>query len=359
MRLSSILSFESFQVKLRYPSWPLFLLALVAILELALRVPAITAALPSPGPTLWYAPLIQAKLDYFRYFEEHNGVDLLFIGDSTVQTGINPTVFDEEFQRKGNRSCGSFNGGIEGLPPYGVHLFLEIYLKYSNPTTVVYGLLPEDLNSYSPFVQQVTDQLKHCAIAQAEAQRDLKGWFFACLYRWSTLYRYRFIIHQLLLRGGRWETESHVYFDRRGFHAERERLSDVPSSLRGPLLHRQDHTLYSVKGVQTEELREVVHLCQQKGIRLILINMPVADSYYRTFENRDDYPNYLGMLQSIGKEYQLPVWDMENLPPDLDLVESDFSDLYHLNQVGARKLTKILADSLSQEPSQEFRLVQR
>lgn len=347
MRPLSIFSSESFQIHIRPSRKWLGLLAPLILAEALLRIPFVTAYLPRPEPTLWYSPLVQAKLDYLKDFQRKHRVDVLFVGHSAVQTGINPEVFDEEYSKQVPRAGKAFNGGLEGLPPYGVHFFLDIYLRYANPQTIIYGLLPGDLSSANPLAKDMTEQLEQCAIAQVEAQRGLRGWIFARLFRWSQLFRYRVVLLQLLLKGGRPKADP-VYFDYRGFYPQSRRLTDIPPSDRDALLMPYLYANYAIGGRQTEELQSIIELCRQKGIQLVLVNMPVASGYESSFGGTEIYPSYLATLQRLSTQNGVRFWDAgaAKIPQALD--DSDFQDLHHLNRFGASKLSTLLAQRFSQ-----------
>ena len=313
-----------------------------------LRLPAVQAALPEPEPTLWHAPLVDAKLRNLRQVERASGIDVLFIGNSSVQSGIDPTVFDQERCGGGSAECTSYNGSIEGLPPYGVRLFLEIYLRYCQPHTVVYGLLAQDLNSGSPWAKDVTDRVKNNVMAQAEAQRSWKGKLLAAALNSSRLFRYRFVLHRMLLLGPSEASPKDVYFDGRGFHP-------IPVEGGGPghasggkhpgLLN------YSLDGPQARELGEIVSLCNRRGIRLILADMPVTEKYTEFLADPLDYDRYASRIRAIASEGRVRLWDARDLEP-ADLGSGDFSDTSHLNVIGARKLTARMATLFQADATQ-------
>lgn len=344
MHLSSIFNFSTYQARWRLSPWVIYLLLLLCLVELTLHMPVITDHLPKPELTLWHAELIQSKLDYLKAFEATRGVDVLFIGNSTMQAGVNPQLFDLARGKQESTAQGAFNGSLEGLPPYGALMFLEIYLRDSRPTTVIYGITAQDLNSNSPWAQDVTDRVKYSPLALAEARRGLRGQLIASLLEYSNLYRYRFVLHQLLLRGGIASPPPEVYFDTRGFHAIKGRLADVPAAERGIYYNNAGVLNYSIQGEQLESLRRLIAYCADNDIRLILVNMPLADDYYGHFDSLEDYQTYLSTATELASEFEIPFWDMEGLPPARGFDDTHFADFNHLNQFGAEKLSRLLAE---------------
>jgi len=322
-----------------------FALALASLLLLAesvLRVPAVTRALPRPEPSLWHAPLVQTKLDYLKRFQAEYGIDVLFIGNSSVQSGVSPDAFEAALGVQGISRRRSFNGAIEGLPPYGVRLFLQIYLRYAHPTVVVYGLTPQDLNSNSPWAHDVSGRIRDSILAQAESRSGLRGWAYGKLLEYSSLFRYRYLLHQLVIRAGQVDDEPYVYFNERGFHPLPGRLSDLPPAQRSRFFNRAGVLNYSAEGTQRQEIEKIVDICAARNIRLIFVNMPLSDHYYANFDRPRDYRTYLDALRSLAKERAVPMWDMEHVPPGDNLTDKDFADFNHLNQWGAARLSALI-----------------
>jgi hypothetical protein len=340
--LSSIFSFDTLQARYRLGGWFLILVGLLAGAESLLRVPVVAAVLPPPETTLWHSELIQPKLEYLQQFEAAQGVDILFIGNSTMQAGLDPKVFDDSRAAKG-AGPGSFNAAIEGLPPYGTRLFVEIFLRYTKPKALILGLSPQDLNSNSPWAADITDRVRHSPLALAEAQRGARGRLIETLLDRSFLYRYRLTLFQWLLRGGQARKPAEVYFDQRGYHPLDRRLADIPANERGVLFNRAGVLNYSTEGLQKEALLAMIDFCQENGIDLILVNMPLADDYYYNFDDQDAYQNYLDQINRIAASHSLPLWDFESLPEEEGFTDEDFADLNHLNREGAEHLSQMIA----------------
>lgn len=355
----SIFSFDTLQTRVWPGRWLLYWLLLLLALEGLLSLDVVTAHLPRPEPTLWYSPRIQVKLDYLHTFAAQHPVDVLFIGNSTVQAGLNPVSFDQarlnlqepahasRVQRKelaGPNAPGSFNGALEALPPSGILWFLEIYLQQVQPATIIYGLTPQDLNANNEFGQNVLEMLSDSPLALAQTQAGWRSWLTAHLLRLSQLYRYRFVLHQFLLRGGTAPVPHKINFDARGFAGGDLRLADEPASTRSRHYAVIGNMRYHLSLEELAALRQVMQLCAAKGVQLILVNMPLADDYYASFPNATaDYSRYIDALTEAAQGAQIPLWDMETLPANQRFGDTDFYDFHHLNREGAEKLSALVA----------------
>ena len=344
MHLSSIFSSETHQAQWRVARWIVYFGLFLLLAELVLRLPAVQAALPAPAPSLWHASLVEDKVEYFRNFAASHDLDVLFIGNSTTQAGINPTVFDADRAALGDGGS-SFNASIEGVPPSVNKEFLKMYLRYARPKTVLIGLTAQDLNANSPWAKDMDDRAGHSVNLQAGARDSLMGNVLAFLLDNSELFRYRYVLHQLLLRGGRYPAHPDVYFDQRGFHSIDRSLADFTASERLQAQNRAGVLNYNPQGEQADALREMIATIRSSGAQPILVNMPLSDHYYANFDKPGDYQKYRDALQQLADELAVPLWDMEALPQGEQFGDSEFGDLNHLNKVGAERLSAMLAQN--------------
>ena len=309
MHHSSIFSSETHQAQWRVARWVVYFAVLLLVAELVLRLPAVQAVLPAPAPSLWHAPLVEDKVEYFRNFAASHDLDVLFIGNSTTQAGINPTAFDADRAALGDGGS-SFNAAIEGVPPSVNKEFLKMYLRYAKPKTVMIGLTAQDLNANSPWAKDMDDRAGHSINLQAGARDSLVGNVLGFLLDNSELFRYRYVLHQLLLRGGNYPAHPDVYFDQRGFHSIDRSLADFTPSERLQAQNRAGVLNYNPQGEQADALKEMIATIRSNGAQPVLVNMPLSDHYYANFDKPGDYQEYRDALQQLADELRYPcgIW---------------------------------------------------
>lgn len=339
----SIFNFDTYQADWRFSRWPLFLVLFACVGELVLRIPAVTQHLPPPEPTLWHATNVQTKLDYLRELQHEHNVDVLFVGNSTVLAGIDPEAFDHNRGVEGTNFA-AFNGAIEGLPAYGALAFTKIYLHYIQPKVIVYGITPQDINRNSPSGQNITDKIERAPLTLVESGDSFSGWLLGQALDHSALFRYRFVLHQYLLSAGSLPAPVKIYFNKRGFVASNERLSDVSPPNRGVYYNKDGVLNYAPTGKQLMALQEMMTYCREHHVQLVLLNMPLSDNYYGNFRSPADYQAYLATVSQLAGEFNVPLWDMENLPEVARFNDDKFADFNHLNRFGAEKLSALLAE---------------
>jgi len=312
---------------------------LAALTEVSLRSPFVRRHLADPEPTLWHAPFIHAKLDYLQSFHRKHAIKTLFMGNSTVQTGIDPVIFDKARDPTFDRAD-SFNAAIEGLPPASMALFLKMYLSSIHPDVIVYGLTPQDLNSNSPWAQDMDDRVSRSPRLVAETDAGLDGRATRFLLTNSMLFRYRHVLHEFLLSGGSPVRPEVPYFDRRGFHSIDATLAALDGAARKKLIPRASLVNYSVEGKQREHLLAILRMARERKIRVVLLNMPLSADYYKLgFSESAERLAYIGALRSIAADQNVLLIDPGK---ELGLTDSDFADLNHLNRAGASKLSEWL-----------------
>ena len=328
--------------------WIPIFVALVMVGEIAMRQPRLVDALPAPERFLWHATNVQAKLDQLEGWEDQRGVDVLFLGNSTVLAGIDPVVFDEARGVTGKDEV-SYNAALEGLPAAAVGQFATVYLDRVQPKLMVYGLTPQDLNRNSPTGRDLTQRVAEAPAMFAATARGPARSLANVLLERSSLFRYRFIIIDYLLRGGDLEPIPPIYFDERGATSDSTVLADIDPDARSHLLNNDGVWAYDVRGTQTNALEALSGVLRKRGVDLLLVNMPMADGYYENFTSESHYTGYTMALSDLAERNQVTLFDMEALPSKTAFEDRHFADLNHLNDAGAEKLSRILGDWTSSD----------
>ncbi len=103
-------------------------------------------------------------------------------------------------------------------------------------------------------------------------------------------------------------------------------------------------------GDNYEDLKELVKLCKDKGIELVLYCSPVNDVYLMNC----GYASYVRQLKKFAEDNELCCYDFNLAKQEyLDLEFSDFRDYNHLNSEGAAKFMELLISLRKAEVSEE------
>ena len=88
-------------------------------------------------------------------------------------------------------------------------------------------------------------------------------------------------------------------------------------------------------------LTELIELCHSEGIDLLFVYSP---DYYEVHEMELNRGEILARFQSLGTQFNIPVWDYSNSPITRDHV--NFYNSQHLNAEGADRFSADLAERL-------------
>jgi hypothetical protein len=94
------------------------------------------------------------------------------------------------------------------------------------------------------------------------------------------------------------------------------------------------------RGVQA--LREIIQICREAGIQLILVYSPV---YYEMQLLERNRPEIIAVFERLSGEFKLPFWDYSNHP--ICLHRENFYNSQHLNAKGAAVFSEHVAQRIA------------
>ena len=245
---------------------------------------------------------------------------LLFMGDSHIRLGINPTLLP------------SAQNIAQQAEPY-VLTFWKLKKLYSTvrPDTLLLGFGPQNITSYND------DKFGTHSFAPEMFRRSYTFENFKSLQSIDVDYKgyYRIFFQQMVLYPHR------AHFDYIGSY-----LKIKTSNLRqvDKVLERHFFDEGKVQGISITaiaHLDSILQFCQQKKIVPILINMPVYPTYYE------------GIPVAIKERYELEknrlIKQGIRIIDGAQITYPDhfYGDVDHLNGKGAKRFTKNLAKILS------------
>ncbi|MEQ8764499.1 MAG: SGNH/GDSL hydrolase family protein [Planctomycetota bacterium] len=101
---------------------------------------------------------------------------------------------------------------------------------------------------------------------------------------------------------------------------------------------------YHPAGRASDALKELIAICRERGIALVVVNIPLSDAFCeQTYRNRED-TRYLEQVRAICLAAEVPFFDF-NQPGERPPL-TDFRDGDHLNEIGADRFTQKLAEEV-------------
>ena len=274
-----------------------------------------------------------------EYYNETSDHDVLFIGDCEVYESITPPTLWEEY------GITSYIRGSAQQLAWQSYYLLEETLKYETPKVVVFNVLalkygePQD----EAYNRMTLDGMKLSAtkLRAIRASMTEEESFFSYLF-------------PLLRFHSRWKElsgEDVTYLFQRdtvshnGYLMQTEIRGGKSEIIPSPLAD------YTLPATSMEYLDRMRALCEEKGIRLVLMKAPTNDWKYHWYDEWDaqivsyaeahglHYYNFIRTAEEIGIDWSTDTYDMG----------------IHLNVFGAEKLTHCLGAILREQHGLESR----
>lgn len=268
------------------------------------------------------------------YKEPKNSLDVVFMGNSDVYRGISPITLWDEY------GIASYNYVSSGQRMWTAYYMMEECLKYQNPDLIVLNMdsaFNESQSSESNYrkafdnmrlgttkIKAVTDPV------YKNSKKEILSYIFPVFRfhsRWSELKEDDFT-----------EAFNNDRFAYKGM----DMITDVNPYNDGYKYMNRDHSKEIIGEKCSKYLEKMVQLCKEKDIKLVLIEIPSAESWSKELSDKT-------------KEFA----DSHNLDfIDMNLNASEFGFDWktdtcdggdHLNVYGAEKVSKYLGKILQEK----------
>lgn len=317
---------EEYKAEFRSLVWSVIGIAVVAYVLIAVLVHSVPH-LPLANKRTFYGLLrAQMALDLSNVLPEQRRGMVLFMGSSVVERGVSENAMDSVFEASHVRLT-SMNAGTGGFSAEAnLPMFRAMLDQGLRPAYVVYGVCIQEFNGVSTvhafFETKDTSQVK------------LKAKTF-----WNVLKYGPTALAPLLAAD-----HLHQYL-----FAANHAFRDVPNlTLLDKLMFGVNHppldSDYQFNQVYYDDLREIVRLCKERGIPVAIYNAPLR----RRLPGEVDIPyehrgeSYRAAL-ALAEGEHIPIWNFDRAG---FFGRDEFQDNYHLTPVGARKISRMLADSV-------------
>jgi hypothetical protein len=282
-------------------------------------------------------PLLRQKMDWLYSAPDKPGV--LFLGSSRMLNHIDPRIIDSVCRTD------SYNLGLDGVNITEMRMLLKVCIEVGKvPKFLVINLDPSSFDAEDP-VWSFTDLLSYAEkdTVVFHAMADGQG-VFACKWKFPfyRLQRVMSLNDGLKLKA----------FYKSDAELRRElRDGDEPASYyyKG---FRAVYAGYSETYVNPFEakfqekgfgmLRDIIRLCRQRGIRLVLVTAPMYKAYKATFQNAGAV---LGRLREEAVRGGVPYFDL--IDDSLAQRRENFFNFVHLNGWAAERYSLELANILN------------
>jgi hypothetical protein len=295
-----------------------------------------------------------------RYVQAHGGVDVLFLGSSLVNSGIQPQEVNRAFvEASGEPELRIFNFGVEGLTVQPNSVVARLLAESFHPGVIIFGTEIRDYAANNG-VETAEKFLSDPWLRYRLGEFSLRGW----LAEHSAAYRY-FLAYRNWMSWGFAESHGLVLrrsaaltadgYDVENRVAERAQLEVDPSN------PEDAEALAIFAGFRIDEgrladLQALLDLQQAAGVRVLVVEMPVTPQFYQLFEQgqaaHDEFVQVVSAQVEAAGSVFYPALPEEQLPED------GRSDRVHLSKYGAAVFSRTLGTwlaELSSQPGLELR----
>lgn len=250
---------------------------------------------------------------------EYGEVDILFVGSSRVYRGFDPRIFEKSGYKV-------FVLGSSGQTPLQSYVLLRRYLDDLKPKLIVFDVLPSSfaIKGVEPTLDLLAnDRIDSLNLKMAVEQNDIIVW--------NTL------IYASLMEA----LGSHDDFEERKYKPE-----ENDTYISGGYVHKELRFHKNINcellgaqywkapaSLQLKYFEKIRLLCAEAGIKVIFINMPLAD--YDCYKNNAEAFNSIGVDSLIDLNIELEFNDSLH-----------FYDNFHLNELGVEKLNQFTLQHL-------------
>jgi len=308
------------------------LAGLFAAAELLLRWEPLQTSLPFPsfGSN---SRNLDIKLHLLNKMVEREGPpDCLFLGNSMVQTNIDPEAFREAYEAATGNPIRCFNFGVNGMTPYPGAKFAKVLNRLFRPKMVIWGITPSDLNMRKTKKEVTLETGKW--VRYHSGQGDFSGWLIDRSFFFRYYLRFRFWlefpkinkIHRII------EAQSSAHGFLRGRSS---------NEFANPLQMERETRLKEImrKLKIDQRILPMVHEAFQStpGITLVLAEMPIHHkclSYYP--EGGKTHNRIISRISGFADQKSIHFIPSR---PDKPLLDAEWQNYNHLNCNGARQFS--------------------
>lgn len=293
-------------------------------------------------------------------FYEEDHIDTIFIGASHVFRGMDVNILSEELGEE------VFCLSTSSQDVLGSYTLLKEAISRYDIKNVYFELSPakfawEEVPGTRTYI--ITDYLKNMALKTELILKEFQADEY--LISFSTLRRNFNILEPLADFSEIMRSKDSVY---EAYETPVERyvldykgrgnwVLDTQLDADGILVSDSSASFDNV-GVEEiesdalEYLRKMIALCERNQIKFTAFMMPYPDIYLKQYSNYEEFTQYMKLyVQEQGGGWI----DLNLVKPEyLDLVDSDFLDLDHLNAVGGEKASKFMAEYMRNSSGEYF-----
>jgi hypothetical protein len=294
-------------------------------------------------PVAWGSRILDEKVDQIKELSTRGGVDVVFIGSSIVDVGIDPA----KFVQRSNWAESAYNASVSAASPRVLEAWAEeVVLPLLKPKVMVIGLSSRALNDNGANQQAAFDRYinssgraDHLGIAGLDRKIE------AAIEAGSSLFRLRGELRSphTFVENVTTETQgpsvTRLGYQRRLRNNDYEVTREFRERISGKVLND-----YAVGGDELTALRGMIDTALAMGVSVYVVDMPVVEEDYIGLhpQGAADHALYEAALAELARDERFITASARDVVPLTD----SFADPLHLNARGSRLLARWLATTI-------------
>lgn len=299
----------------------------------------------------------QFEIKWFRlqeYVEKNGGVDVIVLGSSQVNTGVDPDISVQTYYEITGRPLRSYNFGIDGMTVAPNASIARLLTEKYHPALLIYvtdmrdyvagnGLGPERQLLADPWFRYQqgryapTGWLVDHSVA-LQRYFPFRHWMFADFYT-ERLSRFKGKYTNISASG--YEPDHRIDLD-----------ADKLPSPADPkdLIQFEVFGNYRIAPSRLANLRSILEINQDKNIAIVVVEMPVHPTFYAYVGGEDIHEQFQQVISTFVSSHGglfVPAETCNNIP----LIGR--SNRWHLNYLGAPAFSECIGEQIALFAEQE------
>jgi len=280
------------------------------------------------------------------FVEENGGVDVILLGSSLVNTGINPQILATDYKALTGNDLRIYNFGVEGMTVYPNSRIARLLVEQYHPGALLFVTEMRDYaaaNGVKVAEQFLADEW---VTARLGGKETFRAWlkensaFLQHILPFRNWSRADFL-DTFLLSVRRLGDVSACGYEADSKIGRKVKFQPDPNDWR----EKENFALfsnYSIDPQRLDNLAEILSLTEQ-GTQVIITELPLYPTYFTYFGGESVHQEYLAQIAPFITAHQgifLPPFSYKVLPVDYRV------DYYHLNFKGAVRYSWLLGNQL-------------
>jgi hypothetical protein len=294
-------------------------------------------------------------LAIYVYQRQRVAADIVFLGTSKINTAVIPAIIEGELSKSLGRPVTAFCLGQPGTSAFtSWQVLRDVVASNGSPAVVVLELSPASLNANHGHIPR--DLSSYCSLLDLVEAAPWINSSERLVAASGGAFRGFTTCTLSATRGFYWDSvrpRVEVFARKRGAQfgprrRQQQRLSGLTEEQQRQLMRdalpwgRHEYMdRYEIAGAPEAAFRSICRFTRDRGIRLVVLDPPVAERYRRRIATPDEYREFQSYLDHAAQTCSFERIELD--PASLGLTDADFLNLTHLNWDGAATLSLHLA----------------